>query len=159
MPKIKRAIPTGRIRKTRKVIAGQGRKSAGSRSRHNASSNLERLAQVERRVGDASPSLFHPTALAEPRKPLVMWTVYKHPKDYPDEYVAKKFVITDDCFGPNNESISSSSLRDVRTALRSLYSGLVQLKRPLVMTRISWKYGSDTASSLTTGSPLGCDPS
>jgi hypothetical protein len=28
--------------------------------------------------------------------PLVMWTVYKHPKDYPGEYVARKFVITQD---------------------------------------------------------------
>ena len=61
--------------------------------------------------------------------PLVMWRVYKHPKDYPGEYVARKFVITEDFYGPNNESISSRSLRDVRNVLRSLYSGLLQLKR------------------------------
>ena len=61
--------------------------------------------------------------------PLVMWRVYKHPKDYPGEYVARKFVITEDFYGPNNESISSRSLRDVRNVLRSLYSGLIQLKR------------------------------
>ncbi len=53
----------------------------------------------------------------------------KHPKDYPGEYVARKFVITEDFYGPNNESISSRSLRDVRNVLRSLYSGLIQLKR------------------------------
>jgi hypothetical protein len=58
-----------------------------------------------------------------------MWRVYKHPKDYPSEYVARKFVITEDFYGPNNESISSRSLRDVRSALRSLYRGLIQLKR------------------------------
>ena len=61
--------------------------------------------------------------------PLVMWTVYKHPKDYPGEYVARKFVITEDFYGPSNELISSRSLRDVRNVLRSLYPGLIQLKR------------------------------
>ena len=55
--------------------------------------------------------------------------VYKHPKDYPGEYVARKFVITEDFYGPSNESISSRSLRDVRNVLRSLYRGLIQLKR------------------------------
>ena len=61
--------------------------------------------------------------------PLVMWRVYKHPKDYPSEYVARKFVITEDFYGPTYESISSRSLRDVRNVLRSLYRGLIQLKR------------------------------
>ena len=53
-----------------------------------------------------------------------MWKVYEHPK----EYVAKKFVITEDFHGPSNESISSRSLRDVRNLLRSLYRGLIQLQ-------------------------------
>ena len=35
--------------------------------------------------------------------PLVMWRVYKHPKDYPGEYVARKFVITEDFYGPTCE--------------------------------------------------------
>ncbi len=61
--------------------------------------------------------------------PLVMWKVYEHPKDCPAEYVARKFVITEDFYGPSNESISSRSLRDVRSVLRSLYRGLIQLKR------------------------------
>jgi hypothetical protein len=43
--------------------------------------------------------------------------------------VARKFVMTEDFYGPSNESISSRSLRDVRSVLRSLYRGLVQLKR------------------------------
>ena len=61
---------------------------------------------------------------------LVMWRVYKHPKDYPGEYVARKFVITEDFYGPTYKSISSRSLRDVRNVLRSLYRGLIQLKPP-----------------------------
>ena len=70
-----------------------------------------------------------PPAQGEPVTPLVMWRVYKHPKDYPGEYVARKFLITEDFYGPTYESISSRSLRDVRNVLRSLYRGLIQLKR------------------------------
>ena len=72
-----------------------------------------------------------------------MWTVYKHPQDYPGEYVARKFVITEDFYGPSSESISSRSLRDVRKVLRSLYPGLIQLKRPPTTNRMSWTYGYD----------------
>ena len=75
--------------------------------------------------------------------PLVMWTVYKHPNDYPAEYVARKFVITEDFYGPSNELISSRSLRDVRNLLRSLYRGLIQLSAPPTTNRISWRYGYD----------------
>jgi hypothetical protein len=56
--------------------------------------------------------------------------VYKHPKDCPGDYVARKFVITEDVYRPSKESISSRSLRDVRNVLQSLYPGLIQLKRP-----------------------------
>ena len=58
-----------------------------------------------------------------------MWRVYKHPKDYPGEYVARKFLIAED-FYRSSDSIISRSLRDVRNLLRSLYPGLIQLKRP-----------------------------
>jgi hypothetical protein len=57
-----------------------------------------------------------------------MWKVYEHPKNCPAEFVARKFVITEDFYGPSNESISSRSLRDVRNLLRSLYRGLIQLQ-------------------------------
>jgi hypothetical protein len=65
----------------------------------------------------------------KPVTPLVMWKVYKHPEDNPGAYVARKFVITEDFYGPSNESISSRSLRDVQSLLRSLYHGFIQLKR------------------------------
>jgi hypothetical protein len=87
--------------------------------------------EAERRVRHRDLCAVPPLAIqATPVKPLVMWTVYRHPKGYPGEYVARKFVITEDCYGPSNESISSRSLRDVRNVLQSLYSGLIQLKRP-----------------------------
>ena len=59
-----------------------------------------------------------------------MWEGVQAPKDYPGEYVARKFVITEDVYRSSNESISSRSLTDVRNVLRSLYPGLIQLKRP-----------------------------
>jgi hypothetical protein len=82
---------------------------------------MERQARQRRAV-------LSPASQEERVTPLVMWTVYKHPQDYPGEYVARKFVITEDFYGPNNESISSRSLRDVRSVLRSLYRGLIQLQ-------------------------------
>jgi hypothetical protein len=84
---------------------------------------MERQARQRRAV-------LPPASQEERVTPLVMWTVYKHPQDYPGEYVARKFVITEDFYGPSSESISSRSLRDVRKVLRSLYPGLIQLKRP-----------------------------
>ena len=89
-----------------------------------------RLAEMERQGRDRDRRAVVPPAFQrEPVTPLVMWTVYEHPKDCPGEYVARKFVITEDFYGPTYESISSRSLRDVRNVLRRLYRGLIQLKR------------------------------
>jgi hypothetical protein len=73
-------------------------------------------------------AVLHLPSQGEPVKPLVMWKVYKHPKDHPGEYVARKFLIEEASCGVSNESISSKSLRDVRNVLRSLYRGLIQFK-------------------------------
>ena len=106
----------------------QARKSPDRPSRRAAS---DFQAEMERRAKHRDRRAIVPPAChGEPVTPLVMWTVYEHPNDYPGEYVARKFVITEDFYGPSNELISSRSLRDVRNLLRSLYSGLIQLKRP-----------------------------
>ena len=87
------------------------------------------LAEMGRQVRDRDRrAVLAPASQAV--TPLVMWKVYEHPKDCPGEYVAGKFVITEDFYRSSNESISSRSLRDVRNLLRSLYPGLIQLKRP-----------------------------
>ena len=89
------------------------------------------LAGMERQVRDRDRrAIVPPECQGEPVTPLVMWTVYKHPNDYPGEYVARKFVIAEDFYKSSKDSISSRSLRDVRNLLRSLYPGLIQLKRP-----------------------------
>ena len=134
MPSQRKSKPAARAnelngaRKPRKP-----RKSADRTLRRAGSSAPSLLVETERRVrhrdrcaGCAVPP---PAIQGKPATALVMWTVYKHPKGYPGEYVARKFVITEDFYGPSNESISSRSLRDVRNVLQSLYSGLIQLKR------------------------------
>ena len=109
------------LRKPRKP---QALKTPDRPSRRTAS---EFLAKMERQ-----PKHRDRRAVLPPdcQPPLVMWTVYEHPKDCPGEYVARKFVITEDVYRSSNESISSRSLTDVRNVLRSLYPGLIQLKRP-----------------------------
>jgi hypothetical protein len=105
----------------------QARKSPDRPSRRVAS---DFLAGAERQVRDQEQRTVVPPAYqGEPVTPLVMWKVYKHPNDRPGEYVASKFVITEDFYRSSNESISSRSLTDVRNVLRSLYPGLIQLER------------------------------
>ena len=113
-----RLVPQKRegARKARKAKAF---KSPG-RPLRGAPSARDLLAEIENR----------PACLRESVATVVMWTVYKHPNDYPAEYVARKFLIAEDFYSPSSESISSRSLRDVRKVLRSLYPGLIQLKRP-----------------------------
>jgi hypothetical protein len=114
-----------RKRGPRKPRKPEALKSPDRTSRRAAS---DFLAEKERQVRDRRRAVLAPASQAV--TPLVMWTVYEHPKDCPGEYVARKFVITEDFYRSSNESISSRSLRDVRNLLRSLYPGLIQLKRP-----------------------------
>jgi hypothetical protein len=106
----------------------QARKSTDRPLRRAAPSAPGLLSERKARHRDRR-AVLPPASQGEPVTPLVMWKVYKHPKDYPGEYVARKFVITENFYGPSNESISSRSLRDVRNVLHSLYRGLIQLKR------------------------------
>jgi hypothetical protein len=126
MPTRRKTKPAARARKPRQP---QRRKSA-DRPWRRAASSAPGLPEMERQARHRDRrTVLPPTSQGEPVTPLVMWTVYKHPKDYPGEYVARKFVITEDFYRPSNESIRSRSLRDVRNVLRSLYRGLIQLKR------------------------------
>jgi hypothetical protein len=112
----------------RKPRKPRARKSADRPLRRAASSAPGLLPEMGRQARQRDRRAVLPPA-SQGKPVLVMWKVYKHPKDYPGEYVARKFVITEDFYRPSNESISSRSLRDVRNVLRSLYRGLIQLKR------------------------------
>lgn len=50
------------------------------------------------------------------------WTIYDHPKDYPDKFVARKFVLDK----PTDETITGNTLDEVR---RKLPRGLVRFNR------------------------------
>jgi len=132
MPSRRKAMPAAKAkeREARKPHKPQARKSADRRFRRASSSAPGLLPEMEWQTRQRGRRAVHPpVSQGQPITPLVIWKVYKHPEDYPGEYVARKFVITEDFYGPNG-SISSRSLRDVRNVLRSLYRGLTQLKRP-----------------------------
>jgi hypothetical protein len=48
-------------------------------------------------------------------KSIDIWTVYDHPKDYPNDFVARKFINQ----YPTNEIIISHSLSELRKILES----------------------------------------
>lgn len=48
---------------------------------------------------------------------LEMWTVYKHPKDHPDKYVARKFVIEPLQVIATNDMFVADSLEEIRLLL------------------------------------------
>lgn len=59
---------------------------------------------------------------------LGMWTVYNHPFDYPDSYVARLWVVSSDGnHGPTETMIVTDDLGYIREKLAS--RGLVRLER------------------------------
>lgn len=48
---------------------------------------------------------------------LSMWTVYDHPTDFPDSFVARRFEIRGDVC-PTNEFFLAKTLPEVREAMR-----------------------------------------
>jgi len=48
---------------------------------------------------------------------LAMWTVYKHPKDYPNNYVARRFDVDADGPKASNSVIIMDDLDDLRDIL------------------------------------------
>lgn len=119
-------------RKPKPVVRAKQRDGACKLRKPQARNNLTRrratsafvcLPEMERQAQHRQRAVLPPAS-----PPLVMWKVYEHPKECAAEYVARKFVITEDSYGPSKESISSRSLRDVRNLLRTLYRGLIQLQ-------------------------------
>jgi hypothetical protein len=56
-----------------------------------------------------------------------MWTVYDHPADFPNAYVARKFMVGHKSEGATNEVIMSDSLNELRAVFEA--QGLVCLMR------------------------------
>jgi hypothetical protein len=49
---------------------------------------------------------------------LAMWTVYKHPKDYPDKYVARRFDVDANGPRPSESIIITGTLAQLREVLQ-----------------------------------------
>lgn len=61
---------------------------------------------------------------------LDLWTVYDHPKDHPDMWVARRFEIRGPIEGgatPTSEVVLGLTLKEIRVQLRA--KGLVCLQR------------------------------
>lgn len=58
-------------------------------------------------------------------EPLSLWTVYSHPKDYPDDFVARKFLGD----APTAEHIKAPTLQELRRKLRDIAPGLACIQR------------------------------
>jgi hypothetical protein len=60
-------------------------------------------------------------------KTATIWTVYDHPREYPDRFVAREFDITPGGITPANNVLTAPDLDTLRTALQS--QGLVRTTR------------------------------
>jgi hypothetical protein len=60
---------------------------------------------------------------------IEIWTIYKHPRDYPEKYVARKFINDK----PTNQLISSITYDELIHILLSLYPYLTCLERVVVV--------------------------
>jgi hypothetical protein len=58
---------------------------------------------------------------------LHMWTVYDHPRDYPDHYVARRFEVRGGVAAATNEAYLAHQLYPLREAMLSM--GLTALPR------------------------------
>ena len=58
---------------------------------------------------------------------LRMWTVYRHPKDYPSKYVARLFEVDSDGPRPTGSIVIAETLERLREEMMQM--GLVMLTR------------------------------
>ena len=66
-----------------------------------------------------------------PKHALSLWTVYERPRDYPDEFVARRFTVGPHlggtCAGPTDDVLRAAHLAALRAQL--LARGLVCIAR------------------------------
>lgn len=58
---------------------------------------------------------------------LSMWTVYDHPRDYPEGYIARRWDIGKNTSLPTADVIRAKNLRTIRDKMTNM--GLVKLMR------------------------------
>lgn len=60
---------------------------------------------------------------------LTMWTIYDHPKDHPDHYIARKWLMVDGLCLPTEETFADPDLDMVRSHLMNVAAMSVPLVR------------------------------
>jgi hypothetical protein len=60
---------------------------------------------------------------------MAMWTVYDHPSDYPDKWVARKWLVDGSGTCPTDEVLIASSLENIRELLQILHPGVTRICR------------------------------
>lgn len=63
---------------------------------------------------------------------LELWTLYAHPRDYPDSYVVRQFVVLDDgklWMNPARPIIEEKTLEAAREKLRQLLPNGIPIPR------------------------------
>ena len=58
---------------------------------------------------------------------LIMWVVYDHPSDYPDDFVARKWILTKNGMLPTETALSGPSIDLLRYMLAE--NGLSRMER------------------------------
>jgi hypothetical protein len=61
------------------------------------------------------------------RQPLIMWTIYAHPRDFPDKYVARKFVADGGDPVPTEDVLLANTIAPLRAEMAR--RGLMRLAR------------------------------
>jgi hypothetical protein len=64
---------------------------------------------------------------SQQRGVLSMWTIYDHPRDFPDSYVARRFEVTEEGSFPTTDTIVGHELESLR--LTMIEAGLVTIGR------------------------------
>lgn len=63
---------------------------------------------------------------AKPQAELTQWVIYKHPRDYPDQYVMRLWKIRAGHFWPTNDMALADTLGEIR---KNLPPGLFRIER------------------------------
>ncbi len=53
------------------------------------------------------------------RRPLEMWTIYDHPSDAPDTFIARKWLIFAEGTAPTDQTMCEQDIEDLRKYLRA----------------------------------------
>jgi hypothetical protein len=61
--------------------------------------------------------------------PLEMWTLYERPADYPQGYVARRWVIGEGTYAPTSDAFFGATLEEVTDFFDRCYPDLFYLPR------------------------------